>query len=419
MNICYHYYTIKTLAVKAGFSDEEAQQIAYYSQMVDDFHLSNVVIVTEQPPAFFLENNLAWKINDNKWGLIPCGTGIDFLKSLSVHYQEHTLVPFHFIPPKDLAALKKIGDPDRTVYRCVCADEQKEILIHEIVNDAVNAVKSQRSTKNLMELGMALHTYADTYAHCHFSGLQGFENEAILLKDYNRTEEEKTIPIIESDIPRILPAIGHAHVETAPDICSKHIQYKMKTAKADEFDLNVERDNAVYFSACSRAILDLLCCITENPIWNDEKWKVLQESLIRAQAVEKDLEKYLNKSFGEEFPEITYSYHKNSEFALSLNVIAEEMNSCLQQMSDYEAAEAEQQKKSISSEELADAFSPEGNLARSGCTVYLENAKEQFFDYNEIAYRRVQKVTGEHAAMERVTGLQTFCSGMENQPILL
>lgn len=419
MNICYHYYTIKTLAVKAGFSDEEAQQIAYYSQMVDDFHLSNMVIIKEQPPEFFLENNLAWQINDNKWGLIPCGTGIDLLKSLSAHYQEHTLVPFHFIPPKDLAALKSMEDNDRTVYRCVCAGEQEDILIHEIVNEASDAVKEQRNTKNLMALGMALHTYADTYAHCHFSGLNGFENEAILVKDYNRTEEEKTIPIVESDIPRILPAIGHAHVETAPDICFKHIQYKMKTAQAGEFTLNVERDNAIYFSACSRAILDLLCQITGSPIWSDEKWQVLQEALIRAQTVEKDQEKYLNKSFGEEFPEITYLYHKNSEFSLSLNVITEDTNACLQQMSDYEAVEAEQQKQNISIEDLTDAFSPEGNLARSNYMVYLENSEQAFFDYNEIAYKRVQKVTGEHMASERAAGLQTICAGLENQQILI
>ena len=76
-------------------------------------------------------------------------------------------------------------------------------------------------------------------------------------------------------------------------------------------------------------------------------------------------------------------------------------------------------KKSISSEDLADAFSPEGNLARSGYTVYLEKAEKQFFDYNEIAYRRVYRVTGEHTAEERVAGLQTICTGMENKSVPL
>lgn len=413
MNICYHYYTIKTLAVKAGFSDEEAQQIAYYSQMVDDFHLSNHIVLREQPPAFFMENNLAWQINDHEWGMLPCATGIDFLKSLSPHYQEHTLVPFHFIPPEDLAALKKRENSKRTDYRCVCAGERGDLLIHEIMDEAVQASKAERNEKNLMALGMALHTYADTYAHCHFSGLHGFENEAILKKAYNRTAKAKEIPKAESDILRALPPIGHAHVETAPDICFKHVQYQMKTGKDDEFHLNVERDNAIFFSECSRAILDLLCQITGRPIWNNTEWKPLQETLIRAQTVTMDVEMYLDKSFSEEFPSISYSYRKNSEFALILNVMPEKMDAC-QQISDYEAVDAQVQQSNVSEEELADAFSPKGNLARDGRKVHLENAEQQFFDFNELAYRRVQKVTGEHVARERVMALQQAFTESEN-----
>lgn len=412
MNICYHYYTVKTLAVKAGFSDEEAQRIAYYSQMVDDFHLSNQVLLKEPPPEFFLKNNLAWRIGDHEWGMLPCATGIDFLKSLSVHYQEHTLAPFHFIPPKDLATLKNREDSERTDYRCVCAGERGDLLIHEIVNEAVQAVKVQRRGKNLMAMGMAIHTYADTYAHCHFSGLHGFENEAVLKKAYDRTGEAKEFPEVESAALRLLPPIGHAHVETAPDICSKYIQYQMKTTKAGGFNLNVERDNAIYFSSCSRAILNLFCQITGSPIWSDEKWEPLQKALIRAQAVEKDQQKYLDISFGKEFPEITFSYHKNSEFALDLNVTQEE--NARPQLFDYEDVEPEAWQRDVSEEELTDAFSPEGNLARSCCRVYLENAEQQFFDYNELAYRRVRKVTGEYVAWERVMALQAVSSGVES-----
>ena len=414
MNISYHYYTIKTLAVKAGFSESEAQQIAYYSQMVDDFHLSNPVFFDKQPPDFFLENGLAWQINDNEWEMLPCGTGIDFLKSISRHYQEHTLVPFHFIPPSDLAALKSKADSKRTDYRCVCARERKDLLIHEIVDEAAQAVKVQRSSKNLMALGMAVHTYADTYAHCHFSGLHGFENEAILKKAYNRTEKAKEVPKAESNLLRDLPPIGHAHVETAPDICYKQIQYFMKTTNDGGFDLDVERDNAVFFAECSRAILDLLCRITGSPIWNDEKWQPLREALIRAQAVKKDSEQYLDKSFSGEFPDIIYSYHKNSELDIALNVVPEEMNNC-PQVSDYEAIDGEEaSREDLSEEELSDAFSPKGNYARSKCRVHLESANQQFFAYNELAYRRVQKVTGEFLSQERIMMLSEASAGTEN-----
>ena len=43
-----------------------------------------------------------------------------------------------------------------------------------------------------MQLGMALHTYADTYAHCGFSGLEGWENKAVIKKvhNYNKCKEE-------------------------------------------------------------------------------------------------------------------------------------------------------------------------------------------------------------------------------------
>lgn len=400
MNICYHYYTIKTLASKAGFPEEEAQRIAHYSQMVDDFHLSNEIILRQQPPAFFMDNNLAWQINNREWGMLPCGTGIDFIKSLSVHYQEQTLVPFHFIPSKDLKTLKNMKNPDRTIYRCICAGEQKNLLIHEIVDEAVQAAKAERGAKNLMALGMALHTYADTYAHCHYSGLHGYENEAILKKSYDRTTTAKDVPTAESNILRDLPTIGHAHVETAPDVCSKHIQYQMKTTKDGGYELNVERDNAIHFSACSRAILDLLCRITGRPIWSDKEWAPLQEALIRAQAVKKDQGKYLDKSFRKEFPDITYSYRTNSEFALVLNVIQEEINTCMK-MPDYEAVDAELRQRKVSMEELTDAFSPEGNLARSSCKVYIEKVNPQFFDYIELAYRRVQKVTGEPVGRQK------------------
>ena len=39
MNSNYHYFTVKTLSRKAGFPEKDAQQIAYYSQQVDDFIL--------------------------------------------------------------------------------------------------------------------------------------------------------------------------------------------------------------------------------------------------------------------------------------------------------------------------------------------------------------------------------------------
>lgn len=38
MNINFHYFAIKVLAIAAGFDYSDAQIIAEYSQFVDDFH---------------------------------------------------------------------------------------------------------------------------------------------------------------------------------------------------------------------------------------------------------------------------------------------------------------------------------------------------------------------------------------------
>lgn len=137
MNISYHYYTVKTLAVKAGFDDGDAQVIAYYSQMVDDFVLSHRVIMKETPPSFFVENGMAEKLEGGMWGFLPCPTGINFLKTVSHGYQKHTLVPFHFIPPKRLPDIERNPDFTRLDYRCVSAGERSNMLIHRIVRDAV------------------------------------------------------------------------------------------------------------------------------------------------------------------------------------------------------------------------------------------------------------------------------------------
>lgn len=36
MNINFHYYLVKALAIEAGLSEEEAQLLALTSQMIDD-----------------------------------------------------------------------------------------------------------------------------------------------------------------------------------------------------------------------------------------------------------------------------------------------------------------------------------------------------------------------------------------------
>lgn len=442
MNISYHYYTIKVLAVRAGFQEEEAQTVAYYSQMVDDFVLSHRIIVGETPPPFFIENGLAQELGDGNWGFLPCPTGVNFIKSVSHGYQRHTLTPFHFIPPYALEAIESKPDFSRTDYRCVCAGEGDDLLIHAIVGDAARSAGNERSVENLMRLGMALHTYADTYAHCHFSGFHGYENEACLDKAYNKRTGTEAFPDIERTLLREVPSIGHANVGTAPDICSYDIAYRMKASassgldESGELDEMVERDNTVSFSQCSKQILDLLCEINGNPRYTDEEWEELRAALVKAQYVKRDTSQQLAESFSQVFPDIVFTYDKNSRLSIKLRVEgdyklcdeAEECELCAGEegcgpeewqsldsgLSGF-AVEALRQK--ISQEELEDAFSLTGNSRRSLCCTFLEEPGEEFFLYNELAYERVMQVTGQYVSKGMRDNFQEICC-QDTQAIL-
>lgn len=403
MNIGYHYYTIKTLAVKAGFGEEDAQIIAFYSQMIDDFVLSNVLLLNSCPPDFFLKNGLAKKVGEQEWMFLPCPTGIDMIKSVSHNYQRHTLVPFHFIPivplpeierkqnekkqnevgPQAVEDMQTAQSFNRLAYRCQRADLSLDMLIVELLYQAVEAAKQEKSHKNLMRLGMTLHTYADTYAHCNFSGLHGYENEA-RVKNAWKSDGSPGISEAEIFFFKDLPSIGHGNVGSVPDICTYRISYAMKSSPKSGLDYIVERDNAQFFSECSRDIFHLLCTITGKKISDDREWDELRANLIKAQTVKKDEKKYLTPSWNQVFPHISYEYSKNVYFMLDM--IVEEMEGYL----------LDSPGERVAQEVLKDAFSCEGNQHRNRCQVRLNNATQEFFDYNELAYKRVKAVTGEY-----------------------
>lgn len=394
MNISYHYYTIKVLAVKAGFDEEEAQVIAYYSQMVDDFVLSHRLVVGETPPSFFIENGLTQELGDHMWGFLPCPTGIDFVKTISHGYQRHTMAPFHFIPPRKLEEIESRPGFSRLDYRCVCAGKDDNLLIHEIAGEVAREATGGRTVKNLMRLGMALHTYADTYAHCHFSGLHGYENEASIQKAYDKEKGAEVVPGPERLLLRELPSIGHANVGTAPDICSYDIVYLIKSSEDSGLDQRVERDNTESFSECSRRILDLLCGITKRPLYTDQQWEELRAALVKAQYVKKDNPQLLTESFGRIFPDIVFAYDKNSRLSIKLRV---EGNVVAGGVEDWGMVNMEDM-QDMAPGELMDAFSPQGNRRRSMCCTFLEEPGEEFFLYNELAYERTKLVSGQYVS---------------------
>jgi hypothetical protein len=165
VNVEFHYYVIYWLSRRAGFSHPDCDTIAYSSQFVDNAVLGYQVAT-------------------------PKGVYDTVIAQNYVFWNEATLrnayLPFHFIPAglKSAVATRKDGgaNPWNVVPDSAPA---KEILL--------DALK----TRNLYRVGIALHSYADTWAHQNFSG----RNE-----EWNRIDPMNPIPVA-----------GHAQALKAPD----------------------------------------------------------------------------------------------------------------------------------------------------------------------------------------------------------
>lgn len=283
MNINFHYFVVKTLCRAAGFREEQAQTIAYYSQQVDDFIMDAPVVVEEEPPAYLIGKQYARKLMNKLWIVMPHPTGIHMLKSLGKKYRHTTLAAFHFIPGNPITNLDG-QEGSRDKYRCISGNDRKAGLIHQIVRDAVENVRKDGNRGNetsLMQLGMALHTYADTYAHCGFSGLEGWENRAVIEKAHNETTGKEEIPWPEREVFHQVPPVGHGNAGTAPDLCVCSIDLRMQKDKDDTaMSFHIVRDNRQWFMQCAREILNILCDCLDSVHWEDAEWRELEGRML-------------------------------------------------------------------------------------------------------------------------------------------
>jgi hypothetical protein len=166
MNLEFHYYIVHYLCNRAGFGEEESRTIAYSSQYVDNSLVSRVVKTERGPYTTLITQNYGWW-NDS--------------------FPRTVYLPFHFFPGDTSHPGSRRWDG--RINRCNCTPDSpgvKRLLIAAL------------KTRNLYRVGIALHTYADSWAHQNFSGLH---------EDWNMLDKNS-----------LIPSIGHAQAVSAPDI---------------------------------------------------------------------------------------------------------------------------------------------------------------------------------------------------------
>lgn len=311
MDINFHYFAVKTLAVKAGFSNNQAQIIAEFSQYVDDFNRLLKLTCNNIPNYMTTDNTFVSKfIVGNK--LKPVTTGFsDIIDNVNIALADgckYIVSPFHFIPnqvPAGLAANTEVQNEYVNVATMPATMTNPSIITNLLTTVKTNYMQPNISNNQkdlyLVQLGLYLHIFADTYAHQGFSGYESNINNKKITQ-YTRTGDSGK-DIIKTNIYRALPSVGHANVGHFPDLTNYAFVMKDSQGKQEA------RDNTVIFLQVAQEIFGFLKSFfpnTTNPqIWD----KTLEADFVKA--FDKEYNPHDFSSMQEAWAHFNIQYHYN------------------------------------------------------------------------------------------------------------
>jgi hypothetical protein len=189
----FHYYITYSIAKLTGY--DKADIIAYSSQFVDDNNEGQFVI--DEGESSFPE-----KIPAAGGYYYPIMTQSLSPKSLDTYIQKYVYIPFHFLPGDNNVVINGKKNPLSTTPN----SQNAKTLLNE-------ALKS----KNPYQIGIALHTFSDTWSHQNFTGLR---------------EEWNSVYPWYNVFKSIVPNIGHAEAGHSPDVISEDwIDYRIDKNK--------------------------------------------------------------------------------------------------------------------------------------------------------------------------------------------
>ncbi len=177
----FHYNLVYSMAKMTGY--EKADIIAYASQFVDDNN-EGIFSIDGQKAIF------PQKIRANGGYYYPIMTQSLSPKSLDLYVQKYVYVPFHFLPGDNNVEI----NGKRNKLSTTPNSENAKALLRVALKSA-----------NPYRIGIALHTFADTWSHQNFTGLH---------EDWNSVYPWYNV------FKSLAPNIGHAEAGHAPDVMS-------------------------------------------------------------------------------------------------------------------------------------------------------------------------------------------------------
>ena len=220
----FHYFFIYAVAKLTGY--DNAEIIAYSSQFVDDNNEKKFSI-DEQKESF------PERVKTENGYFHPIMTQSLSRKSLNAYVQKYVYVPFHFLPGDNNIILNEERNPLSTTPNSLNA----KIMLKKAFN-----------SKNPYQIGIGLHTFADTWSHQNFSGIR---------EDWNSVYPWYKVS------KSIVPNIGHAEAGHSPDVISE-------TWTDFRFEKQIENKNRA-FEAIAEIYKTLRKKTGNGPLWGDIK----------------------------------------------------------------------------------------------------------------------------------------------------
>jgi len=197
MQIDFHHATTYVTARLAGFTHEQADIVAYAAQYVDDATNSGTVVF--ENGAMYTRISSAHKTVERE----------------NLRNTENLLVwlPFHFLPGN--GGLTAGQDPTGNfIEKIIC----RSGTANPVAQDMLSAAFDERGANcALHRLGIALHTYTDTWAHQGFAGTLHPVNEVEDIEDLSGSGQ---LPPgwVNRLLEDVVPALGHGRAQVFPDM---------------------------------------------------------------------------------------------------------------------------------------------------------------------------------------------------------
>lgn len=288
MDICFHYFAVKTVARAAGYREEQAQRIAAYSQLMDDYDWQGY-LRAENMPDYLKRAGADVIYNETLKIVSSVATGfpsvLDMVELILPHAQKLIVSPFHFIPRNE----RRVSNGDlRTVPAKLHDGSYISSMLDSLEEDM--ASNSISESDALMKMGMLLHTFADTYAHQLFTGYNNKTNSVKLIsaKD-NITQADATkeygywveqwISQLEEDLGAEIPTIGHMSVVSIPDL--SHLSFEMEYTDIDGTKRVHARSNTDLFVAACRELYTFMRTVLGETAKAEIKWEALAPLLAK------------------------------------------------------------------------------------------------------------------------------------------